>query len=228
MTWPAASDLEEFTEAVEWFRNLLPLTDEQFEQLSTDAQRRAFRVAGVAQLDIVSQVFNALLGAIANGTKFEDFKRDVVPALEKAWGESDPHRVETIFRNNVQRAYNRGRWKQMRDPEVAAVRPYLMYDAIVDDRTTDICRQLHGTVLPAEDSFWSTRLPPLHHRCRSSLRSLTTKQAERRGITEERPIVEADQGFGDSPDIESDWQPDAGNYPPELWRIYERKQAEAG
>ena len=105
------------------------------------------------------------------------------------------------------------------------LRPYYMYDALLDSRTSDVCNELNGTVLPIEDPFWSSHLPPVHHRCRSSLRNLTEKQAKRRGISEARPEVDVPEGFGEAPEIETDFQPDLEKYPPALREQFERKRS---
>ena len=222
MTWNVPTD---YDEAVEWFRSRLDLTDEQFEAIDSEARRKAFTVADVAQVDIIDQVWQALERAIRDGTTLEDFAAEVGGLLSAAWGRDDPHRLETIFRTNVQKAYNRGRWKQQHDPVVAALRPFLFYDALLDTRTSDTCIDLNGTVLPIEDPFWSSHLPPVHHRCRSSLRNLTQRQAERRGISETRPEVVIPDGFGRAPEIETEFAPDLDKYPTELAERLERKRS---
>lgn len=222
MAWTVPTD---YDEAVAWFRARLDLTDEEFEAIDSEARRKAFTIADVAQVDIIDQVWQALERAIRDGTTLEVFAAEIGGLLSAAWGRDDPHRIETIFRTNVQKAYNRGRWKQQHDPVVARLRPYYAYDALLDTRTSDICFELNKTVLPLEDPFWSSHLPPMHHRCRSSLRNLTQKQAERRGISETRPEVEIPEGFGEAPDIETDFQPDLDKYPPELADEFERKRS---
>lgn len=222
MPWTVPTD---YDDAVEWFRSRLNLTDEEFEAIDSEARRKAFVIADVAQLDIIDQVWQALERAISNGTTLQDFAAEVGGLLSAAWGKDDPHRLETIFRTNVQKAYNRGRWKQQHDPVVQVLRPYYMYDALLDSRTSDVCNELNGTVLPIEDPFWSSHLPPVHHRCRSSLRNLTEKQAKRRGISEARPEVDVPEGFGEAPELETDFQPDLEKYPSALREQFERKRS---
>lgn len=221
MTWPATADVERFDEAVDWFRSRFPVTEELLDELGDYAGPRAWTVAGVAQLDVVFMVYAALLDAIATGTPLDEFRRRVREQLRDAWGQDDPHRIETIFRTNVQTAYNRGRWQQLQDDTIRRLRPYLMFDAVLDSRTSDICKPLDGTVLPNDDAFWLTHLPPLHHRCRSSLRSLRRAEAERRGISEAAPDVPAADGFGA---VEAVFEPRLERYPDELRDEYSRKQ----
>jgi hypothetical protein len=53
------------------------------------------------------------------------------------------------------------------------------------------------------------------HNCRSVVRSLRKRQAERKGITKEPSTEPAQKGFGLPPD-EGEWEPDTQKYPPEI------------
>jgi len=167
MAWsvkPSISD-SGFPEASKWFRNRLPVTDDDWDALSDSAKLRAFNVAGVAQLDLVQDVWSGIDEAVSDGTTLAEFRAVVGERLAAAWGGSAPYRVETIFRTNVQSALNAGRYEQQNDPDVLAQRPLLRYSAILDSRTTEICKAAHGTVLPASDPWWHSHQPPCHHAC---------------------------------------------------------------
>lgn len=65
------------------------------------------------------------------------------------------------------RAYESGRARGWRMPAISEKLWGLHYSAVLDDRTTKICRGLDGTTLPKENEFWRTYTPPLHWNCRS-------------------------------------------------------------
>lgn len=227
MAWKVTADPERFEEAIEWFDDRFPLTQELKDSLGKYAGKRAWTVAGVAQLDVVLEVFDSIRSALSEGTSLADWKRDIRKRVGDRWGSKTSARLDTIFRTNVQTAYNRGRWQQMKDPDVVDVRPYWMYDAILDDRRTPICKSLSTpkpVVLPQDDPFWDSHVPPLHFQCRSSLRALTAESAKRRGITGKAPDEKVPEGFGNAP-TEEDWKPDPDKYPSELFEIFEEKQA---
>ena len=215
MSWRVTPDPRQFTEAVEWFRRRVPVTEAEFERLSMRARSRAFNVFEIMQLDLTLEVWEALDHAIAHGTGYREFATAVSERLQTAWGRQDSGRIEVIFRTNVQSAYAAGRLKQMSDPAVLAARPYWLYDAVLDDRTTDMCREYNGTVLLADDPWWHSRYPPNHWKCRSGVRTVTRAAAERRGVTAVAPATEPDADFRTRPSLE-DWQPDLRKYPPEL------------
>ncbi len=47
---------------------------------------------------------------------------------------------------------------------------YVEFDAEIDDRTSDQCRALHGTVFNLSNGSVDLYRPPLHHSCRSGLK----------------------------------------------------------
>lgn len=163
MAWSAPADPERFEEALDWFRERMPLTAELLETLGVYAGDRAWTIAGVAQLDILLDVFVALERAVATGAPISDFKKAVRAKLEGEWGGPKAGRIELIFRNASQTAYNAGRHRQMR--EVTDLRPYWMFDAILDSRTTPTCKARNGVVLSSGDPYWQANWPPLHHNC---------------------------------------------------------------
>src|SRR4051812_1238416 len=105
-------------EALKWFAGKVPFTRAEFEKLEAEARKRAFFISNVAQLNLVSDVHKAITKAIQKGTTLADFKKAVEAKLTKEWGEERPAVVETIFRTNVQAAYNAGRLEQFEDPLV--------------------------------------------------------------------------------------------------------------
>lgn len=222
MATPIAA-LYRFQEAVDWFRERVPMTDGQFTRLTERQRERAFTVAGVSQLNVVKAVWKAIDAAIEKGETLEDFKKRIGNRLEKAWGASEQNplaRTETIFRNNVQAAYNAGRVRQLRDPEALRTLPFWRMVVILDSRTSTTCKPLSDVVRPANDPWFRTRIPPLHHRCRSTIIGLTRRAADRAGITQRAPRARGQAGFGL---LEEDWRPDLKGAPPPLIRILRRK-----
>jgi len=204
------------------------MTDPEWRALEYRARRRAFWVAGVAQLDIVVDVWEAIERALVQGTTYREFRDQVIEKLMKAWsGIEPPGRVEVIFRTNIQLAYQAGRWRQLRSPAVLTSHPYWMFDAVLDVRTTEICRPRHGVTLPADHSWWRNNYPPLHFNCRSGVRAVTEKEYARIPSERKLPPTRADapqEGFGLTPELQ-EWKPDPAKYPQALWALLERKVA---
>lgn len=202
MAWTVTADPLQPTEAIEWFRQKVVVPPEVYKALNDKARRRAFSVAGVAQADILADVFTSLERAIAEGTPYEEWAKTIGPRLEQAWTRPKAYRTELIFRQNLLGSYAAGRYAQATDPEVLKARPYWMYDAVLDAGTTQGCRELNGVIRRYDDAFWSNNYPPRHFGCRSGVRSLTTREAEARGITEPAPDAVSPTGFGRLPDMD--------------------------
>lgn len=197
MAWKVSADPLDFEEAIAWFRKRVPMSKAEREARAKADARHAAHVASAAHLDLTAQAFAAIKKAAEKGTTLEEFKKDVAAQVKAAWGRDDPWRIETIFRTNVQGAYAAGRYRQAKDPDVLADRPVWMFDAILDDRTTSICKACDGTKLPADDAWWKGHLPPLHHNCRSGFITLTEDQAGK--LTLLKPTAKPKDGFGAEP-----------------------------
>ena len=197
------------------------MTDDDFAALEGQSYHRAFTVAGLANLDMVTQVWEALDRAVAQGETLADFQKAMGDKLTAAWGKEMPWRLETIYRTNLQQAYSDGRWEQMQDPAVKKARPYRRFSAVMDSRTTEVCAELDGTVLPADDSFWERSSPPMHFNCRSHIVTLSESEAKEEGIDDSGPDVQAPEGFGQAPDLREE-RPDLTGYPEPLVAEYRR------
>jgi len=48
----------------------------------------------------------------------------------------------------------------------------LQFDAVLDDRTTELCKSLDGVIRPVDDAFCDQYYPQNHFNCRSDVRQL--------------------------------------------------------
>jgi len=217
----AQSLFERFAEAVAELRSRIVITDDEYQAMVDAIRLRVFRVAGLQQLRLVQQVLDSLVNALERGEGLDTWRRQLGEDIRNAWGAGSAFRLETIFRTNIQTALNRGRYAQMAHPSVLRLRPFWMYDAVLDSRTSLICRERDQVVKPADDPYWQTGYPPLHHRCRGAVRTLRKRQAEQKGITDTSDLSSAPgAGFG-APPTQSNFIPDLIGVDPGLRAIYE-------
>ena len=196
---------------MEWLLSRTVITGEQAAELDAEARQRAFWIGAGLQHDQIQRVYDENKRAKDRGEDLASFKRRVVGLLK-----DDAH-TETVFRNAAQRSYNAGRWKQLR--EVRRWRPFWKYDAILDGRTTQVCKARDGVTLSAESTWWKTNWPPLHHRCRSTVRSVRSGS-----LTAIPPALPVTPGFGLSPEGDPVWKPDPSKHNAELLAEVERKR----
>lgn len=150
-----------FTEAIEYFRDKVALTPDQFKRLEDEYKTKAFTVGGITALDVLNDIMKELIKALEKGLTLGELREQVNRMLEaKGWEGLSRYRADNIFRTNIQTAFSVGRHRQMTDPEVISRRPYWMYDAVNDRKTRPTHAALDGMVYPADHPFWDTWYPP--------------------------------------------------------------------
>lgn len=172
-------------EAVRFFRRKGMRAGFDWRDVWQEEHDAAFTVAKMADVDLLADVRQAVDDAIANGHTLAQFRQALMPRLMKAgwWGQReqvDPvtgqrelvqlgsaRRLETIFRTNLMTAYSAGEWAQIQ--ETAEDAPFLMYDAVDDNRTREQHRAWNGIVLRWDDPWWNSHRPPNGWNCRCSV-----------------------------------------------------------
>lgn len=184
-----------FLEALQYAQQRQIVLPDEFYSMDLNTRQMASTVSFLASIDQIETVMNAVNKALANGSTFADFKKEVA---DSGITLSNAH-LDNVFRTNIQTAYAHGKYQQHQRNK--ANRPYLMYSAINDSRVRPSHLDLDNVVRPVDDSFWLSHTPPLGYRCRCTLVSLTAKQAEKYGITpdDQLPDVQADEGWDFSP-----------------------------
>lgn len=212
-------------EAIRWFRDRFPVTEELLAVLGSYAGKRAWTIAEVAQLDLVNEAHKAIDIGITEGW---DRKR-LGKRLREIFTDFSEARCETIARTNVQRAYMAGRWEQMSDPNITGVFPFRKIDAILDGRTSDICVDYDGKTLQHDDPWWLTHWPPYHFSCRTQVRTCTEDEYE--SVPHEKRVADSQfrppNGFGPAPVVDTPYQPDLSKYPMRLAGIFDQKRRES-
>lgn len=132
-------------------------------------KEKAFTISKITNAALLQDIHDQLISAVKEGTSYDEFKTKVEEILKNRGylkkEDGSQWRLDTIYRTNLQTSYMAGRYEQQQ--EVINEFPYREFIAITDNRTTDGCLQLNGTVLPANDPFWSINYPPRHFNCRS-------------------------------------------------------------
>lgn len=173
-----------------------------WQDVLAEEHTKAFTVAKGMKIDILKDIRQALDEAISEGLTAEWFIENLQPILEKNgwWGRKevvDPltgnlveaqlgssRRLELIFRTNMQTSYAVGHWQQIQ--ETKNERPWLLYDAVEDDRTRERHKQWDGLVLPVDHKFWKTHYPPNGYNCRCSVIQLSDEELHEYGLQPSR------------------------------------------
>jgi SPP1 gp7 family putative phage head morphogenesis protein len=135
--------------------------------------------SGKGVAEVRTSIWNRL---VAKGMTSEEQVRGVETdeginaALDALWVDTEAQAaayLNTVARTNLFDAFNEGRFAEFTDPALGGFVEALEYSAVLDDRTTQLCQQLDGTVWNADSPNWDTFRPPNHFNCRSILVAVT-------------------------------------------------------
>ena len=197
MTKPFSADKVKglpFTEAIDYARSRKVELPADYYGNAVQAHRaKATTITGAASIAQIEAVMKDLQDSLAAGGTFAQWKEKVSTQSLKL----PEHRLDNVYRTNVQAAYNKGRYEQQTG---SLTRTYWMYDAINDSRTRPAHLAMDNVVLSRDDSWWDTHYPPNGYRCRCTVIALTPAQAIARGISTDKPSnADPDPGWDYNP-----------------------------
>lgn len=202
---PTAEDIENmpYHEAVEFLKKRDVIKKVDYDKLSDKMKFRAFTASRINDGKLLEKLNAQMLSNVNDGKGLKDFlsltKTDILDKI--GMGPNQGWYWETVYRTNVQTAYNVGRALGFEADKPLA----LQFVGIDDARQTDVCHSLSGIVRPYGDPFWQSHFPPLHFNCRSTIRAIYDEAElpeEWSGLDEaESPA----KGFGKYPLASDDW-----------------------
>ena len=154
----------------------------------------AFTVAKAMQIDVLSDLKNAVEKAIEGGTTFEQFKQELKPTLMRKgwWGRkemTDPltgrtvdaqlgsdRRLRTIYQTNLRSAYQKGQYDRTMESDA---HPYLMYRIGASVRHREQHLKWNNLILPKDDPLWNSIFPPNGYGCKCHTVAVTQARKER-------------------------------------------------
>ena len=189
------SFFEEPTAVYEYLKSKKPEAHFDYDEIVHDAHKKAFTVAKMMNLDLLKDMQASLAKAFKEGVGFDEWKKNVKPMLaKKGWlgnikvkdpktGEEKEiyvgnRRLRTIFNTNMRTAYAKARYES----QMQSLGEYFRYTAVLDSRTREAHRKLHGKTLPKTDKFWDTNYPPNGWGCRCKVQVLTEAECIAKGI----------------------------------------------
>lgn len=189
------SFFEEPTAVYEYLKSKKPQAHFDYDEIVHDAHKKAFTIAKMTNLDLLKDMQSSLTKAFKDGIGFDEWKNSVKPMLaKKGWlgnikvkdpktGEEKEiyvgnRRLRNIFNTNMRTAYAKARYES----QMESLGEYFRYTAVLDSRTREAHRKLHGKTLPKTDKFWDTNYPPNGWGCRCKVQVLTEAECIARGI----------------------------------------------
>lgn len=186
--------------AINYFENKGYKVTNDWREMWEDAHAKAFTIAKMTDMELLKDTKKTLEQALSEGWGAQKTQRELTNMFKTRgfWGKKtiidengeektvqlgSPYRVRTIYRQNMQSAYNAGRYlKQLQNVDFA---PYFQYICVLDESTRPEHRALHGKVFRYDDPIWASLYPPNGWGCRCTVRQLTAAEVERMGLTVE-------------------------------------------
>ncbi len=189
-----------------------------YDEIKFEAHQRAFTVAKVTQIDLLSDIQTSLENAFVEGQSYQSWVKELKPTLQKhGWfGKSvevinpktnekksievGASRLKKIFYTNTRTAYQQSRARAQEQSSDE----YLRYVAILDSRTRHTHAQMHGLILKKKDPFWQKNYPPNGWNCRCRVDSYSKDDLDEFGFKESSPAQKLNIA-------EKDWDYDTRN-----------------
>ena len=185
-------------DAIRYLEQKFPKASWAYTDLLDNAHDRAFVVAKMVDVDLATTVQRSIIDAMQEGKGYKAWAKDIDKVLAKSgWYDGQinvdaqgnakkvvtggQHRLETIYRTNVAAAYEAGRQQVIFNDREDGPFGYVMYSAIMDNRTRPTHKALHGKVMEKSDPAWSSISPPNGYNCRCTIVELTQGQIDRYG-----------------------------------------------
>lgn len=201
-----AEDVENlpYTEAVEYLKKRDVIKKVDYNKISDKMRFRAFTASRIADGDLLKRINSELIKNVNDGKGLKDFlsltKTDILNKVGMGAGGQGWY-WETVYRTNVQTAYNTGRMMGFEEDKPLA----LHFVGIEDSRQTDVCHSLSNVIRPYDDPLWEKYIPPLHFGCRSTVRAIYDEDELPEEWSSLEGIEKPAKGFGTNPLENDSW-----------------------
>lgn len=201
--------------AIEFMKKRAPLPIKRLEQIMDDVAEDSALLMRDLVDKVAERIDERILQALERGDSMKKFIDDLPQILDKVGlSAKNPYYWETVFRNNIQTAYQAGRREIMSRPEVEEAFGYYQYLTVGDSAVRPEHAALNERVWKANDpavkSFW----PPNGHGCRCDMVALDEQDIKDEGlkVSKGAPMVsEGHKRLGlDPPGRDKKVKPDKG------------------
>lgn len=222
--------------AIEYFEKQGIVISKDWKEALKNARNHSFTITKVMSADILKDFKDLLTTALKDGTSLQDFRKQIKDKLaDKGWlgkvisdkpGQEkidSPWRLNLIYRQNLQTAYNHGRWDRVQ--ETVKTWPHLQFLSTIDKVTTKACIGLHLLVMSIGDKKIKLFLPPGHYHCRRRFRVINDSIFKKKGmtLTKGSSIMNLRNMEGFEFTGIGGWKPDYSKYPPEIINELKKK-----
>lgn len=140
-----------------------------FDAMLPELKSRAFTVAGVEGANVLQRIRD-LIADLPQGRNWEDVRSDLINDLEPYLGEAGADRRSTLLlRTHGFQAFQSANYQTAQADDDTT---HLQYLATEDENVRDSHLALNGIILPKDDLFWDSHMPPWEWGCRCRVRPI--------------------------------------------------------
>lgn len=173
-----------FNEAVEYMINLTPALYSQLESIEAKIDEYYFYVKRSTELETTIKLQKSLQKVLKEGLTFDSWIKEIDTYIVNVGLGSGGWYWNTVFRTNIQSAYNAGHMQEQFNNEDIK---YLLYDGILDGREQEHTRIYDGKVYRKDNPIWGRIYPPNGFNCRCRVISLTKEDMQEFGFKANTP-----------------------------------------
>lgn len=180
--------------ALDYIRRKKPAPAFSYKDVWNEEHAAGFTVAKAMQLGVLADIKSEVEKAVETGGTLEEFRKNPKPLLQKKgwWGRktmTDPltgglvdaqlgsdRRLKTIYATNLRSAYMKGAYDRAMSSDA---HPYLMYRVGPSVRHREEHLGWDGLVLPKDDPWWSSHMPPNGWGCKCKIVAVSEARKER-------------------------------------------------
>jgi SPP1 gp7 family putative phage head morphogenesis protein len=163
-----------YEDAIKYLTSRKPKLWDEIDDITEEVRANFKWIKKSTDLEVTKRIMGRLENAVENGSTFEEWKKSIIDdAIKEGFGDQGYY-LENVFRTNIIGGYNVGAYREQMSAKEEF--PYLMYDAVGDEDTTEICRRLDGKIYLATDPIWNDIYPGNHYQCRSGVISMTEEE----------------------------------------------------
>lgn len=143
--------------------------------------------------DMTENTRKKIATILYNGIKGDWTVDEMVSRIDALIDSESIPQLASAVRTLTFEGINEARYDFFTQPVLDNYVQALEFSAIIDGKTTDVCRSMDGHIHAIDSGIWSTYTPPLHFNCRSLLIPVTQDDTWQES---ERPSIEPASGFG--------------------------------
>jgi SPP1 gp7 family putative phage head morphogenesis protein len=143
----------------------------------------SFKIVGDYSMEVTKKAKSIIMQGMKDGVS----EGAIVSLLREELGDVTDKWLRTVVRTKTTEIYNDSRKSYWDTDEIAAqVIVAYQFSAILDSRTSDVCRELDGKIYE-KGAFLDHVTPPLHFNCRSLLVPITRFEPYKEDVNYVKP-----------------------------------------